>query len=106
MCGNVVEWLERRAYNQHGRGSKPTCAILLCSWERHFAAIFPPWQSWQAVLTFSHISIKLKNKLKISSGQQYHGISFEAGLDNCLLYEERLRRFPASQEDKYRDKIK
>ena len=30
----------------------------------------------------------------------------EAGRGNCLPYVQRLRRFPASQEDKYRDKIK
>ena len=37
--GSVVKWLKRRAYNQHGPGSKPTPTILLCSWEdtlRHF----------------------------------------------------------------------
>ena len=34
--GSVVEWLERRAYDQHGLGSKSTPAILLCPWERHF----------------------------------------------------------------------
>ena len=28
----------------------------------------------------------------------------EAGRGNCLPYVQRLRRFPASQEDKYRDK--
>ena len=30
--------------------------------------------------------------------------SLEAGQGNCLLYE-CLRRFPASQEDKYREKM-
>ena len=33
---NVVEWLKRRDYDQHSLGSKPTRAILLCPWERHF----------------------------------------------------------------------
>ena len=28
---------------QHGLGSKPTCAILLCSWERHLTTISPAW---------------------------------------------------------------
>ena len=37
-------------------GSKPTCAILLCPWERHFTALSPVWWSWQAVLNFNHIS--------------------------------------------------
>ena len=39
--GSVVEWLERRAYDQHGVGSKPTRAILLCLWEGHFTALSP-----------------------------------------------------------------
>ena len=42
-----------------GLGSKPTCAILLCPWERHFTALSPAWWSWQAVLNYSNISIKL-----------------------------------------------
>ena len=32
----MVEWLEHCAYDQHGLDSKPTCAILLSPWERHF----------------------------------------------------------------------
>ena len=39
--GSVVEWLKRRARDQHSLGSKPTHAILLCSWERHFTALSP-----------------------------------------------------------------
>ena len=65
--GNVVEWLKRRARGQHGLGSKPTRAILLCPWERQFTTHSPAWWSWQAVLNYSHISI--------TSGQQYLGIS-------------------------------
>ena len=34
--GSVVEWLTHRTDDQHGLGSKPTCALLLCPWERHF----------------------------------------------------------------------
>ena len=48
--GSVVEWLKRRARDQHGLGSKPTRAILVCPWERHFTAHSPAWWSWQAVL--------------------------------------------------------
>ena len=33
IVGSVVEWLKRRTDDQHGLGSKPTCAILLCPWE-------------------------------------------------------------------------
>ena len=36
---NVVEWLKYQTDDQHGLGSKPTCAILLCLWERHFTAL-------------------------------------------------------------------
>ena len=43
--GSVVEWLTHRTDDQHGLGSKPTCAILLCSWERHFTALSPAWWS-------------------------------------------------------------
>ena len=38
-----VEWSERRAYDQHGLVSKPTHAILLFPWERHFMALSPAW---------------------------------------------------------------
>ena len=51
---SVVEWLKRRARDQHGLGSKPTRVILLCTWERHFTALFPAWWSWQAVLNYSY----------------------------------------------------
>ena len=47
---SMVEWLWYRAYDQYGIGSKPTRAILLCLWERHFTALSPAWWSWQAVL--------------------------------------------------------
>ena len=60
MVGSVIKWLKRRARDQHGFGSKPTCAILLCHWERHFTAHSPSWWFWQAVLNYSHISIELQ----------------------------------------------
>ena len=44
-AGSVVEWLKHRTDNQHGLGSKPTYAILLCPWERHFTAFCPAWWS-------------------------------------------------------------
>ena len=58
--GSVVEWLKRWGREQHCLDSKPTRAILLCPWERHFTAHSPAWWSWQAVLNYSHISIKLQ----------------------------------------------
>ena len=39
----MVEWLEHQECDRHGLGSKPTRAILLCSWERHFTALSPAW---------------------------------------------------------------
>ena len=39
--GAVKQWLKHRTDDQHGLGSKPTCAILLCPWKRHFTALFP-----------------------------------------------------------------
>ena len=77
--GSVVEWLKRRAHNQHGLGSKPTRAILLCSWQRHFTALSCAWWFWQAVLNFNHISIKLQADSNILA-------SPEAGRGNCLPY--------------------
>ena len=50
FVGSVVQWLKRRAYDQQGLGSKLTCAILWCPWERHFTALSPAWWSWQAAL--------------------------------------------------------
>ena len=96
--GSVVEWLKRRAHDQHDLGSKSTRAILLCPWERHFTALSPAWWSWQTVLNFNLISIKLQVDSNIL-------ISPEAGRSNCLPYVLAPHRFPASREDKYRDKI-
>ena len=73
----MVERLKRRAYDQHGLGSKPTRTILLCLWERHFMALSPAWWSWQAALNYSHISIKLQVDSNILA-------SLEAGRGNCL----------------------
>ena len=72
---DLVEWLKRRAYNQHGLSSKSTRAILLCPWERHHTAPSPAWWSWQAVLNYSHISNKLQADTLVSP---------EAGRGNCL----------------------
>ena len=43
--GSVVEWLKHRTDDQYGLGSKPTCVILLCPWERHFTALSLAWWS-------------------------------------------------------------
>ena len=75
----MVELLKCRASDQHGLGSKPTRAILLCSWERHFTAYSLAWWSWQAVLNYNHISIKLQADSNIL-------VSPEAGRGNCLPY--------------------
>ena len=80
FVGSVVEWLKHRDDDQRGPDLKPTCAILLCSWERHFTVLFLAWWSWQTVLNYSNISTKLiaDNNILASS---------EAGRDNCLPYE-------------------
>ena len=75
----MVEWLKRRTYDQHDLGSKPTRAILLCLWEKHFTALSPTWWSWQAVLNYRHVSIKLQADSNILA-------SPEAGRENCLSY--------------------
>ena len=83
LCNGVssmVKLLKCCAYDQHGLGLKPICVILLCPWERHFMALSPTWWSWQAVLNYSHICIKLKVDSNILA-------SSEAGLGNCLSYE-------------------
>ena len=74
---NVVEWLEHWDCDQHGFGSKPICAILLCRGERHFMALSLAWWSWQAVLNFNHISLKFQVNSNIL-------VSLEAGQGNCL----------------------
>ena len=71
--------VERRDCDRRGLGSKPTRAILLCPWKRHFMALSPAWWSWQAVLNYSHISIKLQADSNILA-------SPEAGRGNCSLY--------------------
>ena len=69
----MVEWLKRRTYDQHDLGSKPTNAILLRLWERHFTALSPAWWSWQAVLNYSHISIKLQADSNILASEKQVG---------------------------------
>ena len=60
--GSMVEWLKRRDCGRHGLGSKSILAILLSPWETHFTTFSSAWRSWQAILNYSHISMKLKNK--------------------------------------------
>ena len=69
---SVVEWLRRRAYGQHGLGTKPTRAVLLYPWERHFTTFSPAWWSRQAAL-----------KLQVNSNIL---VSPEASRGNCLPY--------------------
>ena len=61
-------------------------AILLHPWEKHFTALFPAQWSWQAILNFSLISIKLKNQNKKYQANSKILASAEAGRDNCLSY--------------------
>ena len=48
----------RRDCDRHGLASKPTRGILLCPWEKTLYGTFLAWWSWQAILNFSHISLK------------------------------------------------
>ena len=64
--------------NQHGFGSKPSRAILLF-FGKDTLRLSPVWWSWQAVLNYSHISIKLQRDRNIL-------VSLEAGRGNCLPY--------------------
>ena len=73
----MVDWLKCPAYDQHNLGTKPTRAILLCSWERHFMALSPAWWSWHLVLNYSHISINRQADSNILA-------STEVGRGNCL----------------------
>ena len=70
----MVEWLKHWTDDQHGLGSKPTCAILLCLWERHFTALSPAWWSWQAVLNYSNISTKLLVESNILASLEAGGV--------------------------------
>ena len=75
----MVEWLKRRAYDQHGLGSKFARAIFLCPWKIHFTALSPARWSWLVVLNFNHIFIKFQTDSNILA-------SPEAGRGNCLPY--------------------
>ena len=115
--GNVVEWLkhwtrdQRWTRDQHQRvvktlDTRPTRSRfkthlrhLLCPWESHFTAHFPAWWSWQAVLNYNHISIKLQADSNILA-------SPEAGRGNCLPYVLAPPSISCELGGKYRDKIK
>ena len=81
--GQVVKILN---CDQHGLNSKLTCPILLCHWERHFRALSLAWWSWQTVLNFHHIFIKLNNQNKNFQPDSNILASPEAGQGNCLSY--------------------
>ena len=72
----MVEWLKHRADDQHGLGSKPSRAILLCSWEDTLRSA---WLSWQLLLNYNNISTKLLADTNILA-------SLEAGRGNCSPY--------------------
>ena len=72
---NSGGWLRAPCdYDRHGLDSKPSQPILLYPWERDFTALSPAWRSWQTVLNFNNISLKLKNQINILTKQQYLGI--------------------------------
>ena len=96
--GSVVKRLKRRARDQHGLGSKPTRVILLCPWERRFRALSPACGLGKH---FKITVISLLNYKRIAIS--WH-LRKQIGVIAYPMYY-RLRRFPASQEDKYRGKI-
>ena len=79
IVNTVVEWLKHWDCDQHGLGLKSSHALLLCHWERYFTALLRAWWSWQAVLNYNYISIKLQADINIL-------VSPEAGQGNCLPY--------------------
>ena len=90
----MIECLERRAYDQHDLGFKPTCAILAVFLEKTLYFTFPAWWSWQEVLNCTHIFIKLQAEINnLASAETGSVIAYPTYWS--------LRHFPASQEDKY-----
>ena len=106
LVASLFEWLKHRDCDQYNVGSKPTCIILLCPWQRYFTAPSHTRVSSHAVLNCSHISTKLKNQIKTSIEQQYLDISRKQVGVIAYPMTLCLRCFPASQEDEYRGKIK
>ena len=104
VVGIVVEWLNSAVIVIDMVSVQNILALFGCilgkDTLRHFS---PAWRSWQAVLTFSHISIKLK--LKISTEQQNLGIFGSRFPYNCFPYVFALLSLSANQKNKYRDKI-
>ena len=90
--------VKRRVHDQHGLGSKPTRAILLRPWERYFTAFPLVWWSWQAVLNYSHIFIKLQADSNTLG-------SPEAGRGNCFLYVSAPPSLSCESKPYSRDKI-
>ena len=88
----MIEWLERRGYNQHVPASKPTRAILLCPWKEDFVAISPAWRFWQAVLNFSHNFMKLV--VIVWKSIQTGSDTNRTGAEGLSFYYPRLLCFP------------
>ena len=102
----MIDWLERHDCGRRGLSSNPTRVITLCPWEKHFTTFSSAWWSRKTVLNFSHIFIKLKKQNKKLQANSNILASPKADRGDCLPYVYRLRRFPASQEDKCRYKMK
>ena len=54
--------VKHRVCDWYGLCSKPTRAILLCPWKRHFTALSSAWWSWQSILNFHQYLYKTKKK--------------------------------------------
>ena len=77
----MVEWLRRRrpTHDQHGPVQNPLALFCCVLEKRHFTAHSPAWWSWQAILNYRNIYIKLQADSNIL-------VSPEAGRGNCLPY--------------------
>ena len=43
ICRQHGRIIKGRDCDHDGLGSKPTCALLLCPWERHFIVLYSAW---------------------------------------------------------------
>ena len=81
----MVEWLKRRDCDRHGLVSKPTCAILLCPYKRHFMALSPCLVVLTSSSKFQLYLYKTKKTRYIELQSNSNMLVFpEAGRGNCL----------------------
>ena len=99
----MIEWLKLRDCDWHALGSKPTRAILLCPWKDTFPYL-AIWASSSKLQLYLYKTKKTKIKIKFYRRAILCHLQDQIGIIAGSLYY-CLRRFPVSQEDKYRDKM-